>query len=158
MTTRNSIYPFSILVIFLGLLLLLDNFGVIPGVYKFWPFLPLFLGGGFLMLYNNRRRKNIAFIAIGSYIMQASILFFYCNFTSWYSLAYLWPLFIGFGGSSLLVSYFFKRHRVILFVGLMLAILCATFMLVFSLSSKLWPVSLILFGASLFTLKRYDSK
>ncbi len=139
----------GILSIAVGALLLLETMGILDGVHKLWPVFPAFVGFGLLLLHFRRGRGDILLFGMGSYILSVSAVFFACNFASWEILSSAWPLFITLLGlSSALASISATRARRALWLsGLFLIIVSVILYLVFAVNAKLWPTSLVLFGA-----------
>lgn len=147
----------AVLTILTGLILLSESYGYLSGIYRIWPVFPLILGTGFILLFLRRNRFDTTLVAIGTYLVCASILFFYLNFTDWVRLADLWPLFIGFLGLSFLAPIIWGSKRGIYIpIALFLIFLCGVFLLVFSVDTRLWPVSLVLFGICLLLIGRFE--
>ncbi len=147
----------ALLCIVVGALLILENYGYINGMYHFWPVLTLILGVGLYLLYAEREGRNPTILAIGVYLIQFSALAFYANYTSWASMEYLWPFYIGFLGVSFLSVYVSTKRGTIFFhLGVFLVGLCIVFFMVFSVDYRLWPISLVLFGISILLIKEFN--
>ena len=158
MKTRPTTRILSILFILTGLILLLESYGYASGIYRLWPIFPFILGTGFILLFL-RDRSDITLLIIGTFLVCASILFFIFNFTTWRALADLWPLFIGFLGFSLLAPVLWEGKRGIFIpLALFLLLLCGAFILVFTVDTRLWPVSIVLSGICLLLIGKYDRK
>ena len=145
--TFTALGAFSILA---GLLVLGENYGLIPAVHKvFWPIVTGALGYGFILLYRQGRGDGVL-VGTGTYILAFSVLAVALNFTSWGMLRWLWPLFVGFLGLSLLAVYI-AVHRDVLYLafGLGFISLCLVFFFVFSVDPWLWPISLVFFGLTI---------
>lgn len=157
-TLRRGRYNvLAVLCIGIGALLMLENYGFINGVYNLWPVFPLVIGVGFCMLYRDRNRRDLTVLAMGVYLIQFSALAFYENYTSWKSMAYLWPFFVGFLGVSFLAIYASKGTGTVFFhLGMFLIGLCGVFFLIFSVDYRLWPISLVLFGISILLIKEFN--
>ncbi len=152
---------FTILAIFSiisGLVLIGENYGVLPPVHKLWPLASGALGIGFLLLYR-RRKLEILLIGIGTYLVCFSALALICNFTSWHILKEAWPLFIGFLGISMFSIFFFgKRHFLYFSIGSGLIMLSVVFFFVFTVDPLLWPLSLVLFGLTILFVNYFRTK
>ncbi|MCL5277161.1 MAG: hypothetical protein M1517_05225 [Deltaproteobacteria bacterium] len=147
----------AMLCIIIGALLILENYGYINGLYHFWPVLPLLLGAGLYMLYAEREKKNPTILAMGIYLIQFSVLAFYASYTTWASMKYLWPFYIGFLGVSFLSVYVSTgKGKIFFHLGLFLMGLCIVFFLVFSVDYRLWPISIVLFGISILLIKEFN--
>ncbi|MGC8755841.1 MAG: LiaI-LiaF-like domain-containing protein [bacterium] len=148
---------FASLCIVIGVLLILENYGYIKGVYNLWPVFPLVLGIGLYLLYSDRGKKDAVVLGMGVYLIQFSILAFYENYTSWSSMVHLWPLFVGFLGVSFLSVYISTGKGIIFFhLAVFLIGLCVVFFLIFSVDYRLWPISLVLFGISILLIKEFN--
>jgi hypothetical protein len=143
-----------VLSVIAGILLLCENFGLLGRVHQLWPVFPAFAGLGFVMLFVQRGRCDTVLLGIGSYLLGLSVLFFALNFTDWALLARAWPVFIGLLGlSSLLVApYALRAQEAFWISGIFLVLLASVFYLVFGVSPRLWPASLVLFGAWILVL------
>lgn len=158
MKARPTTRILSILFILTGLILLLESYGYANGIYRLWPIFPFILGTGFILLFP-RNRSDITLLITGTFLICASILFFIFNFTTWRAMADLWPLFIGFTGLSLLAPVLWGGKRGIFIpLALFLLLLCGAFILVFTVDTRLWPVSLVLSGICLLLIGRCDQK
>lgn len=141
-----------------GLLLLGENYGLLPAVHNFWPFASGALGIGFLLLYRKKKLESLL-VGIGTYLICFSILALICNFTSWRILKDTWPLFISFLGISMLCIFLFAKKQFLYFsLGSSLIMLSLVFFFVFSVDPLLWPLSLILFGISVILLNYFRIK
>ena len=81
------------LLVIVGFLMILENFGVLKGVHLLWPAFPLTLGIGLLMLFFQSERRDLKAWGIGVFLILNSFIYFWCNFTSWRILGKIWPLF-----------------------------------------------------------------
>ncbi len=157
-TLKKSRYNvLAFLCIIIGSLLLLENYGYISGVYNIWPVFPLTFGIGLYMLYKDRGGRDSLLLAMGIYLIQFSVLAFYENYTSWTTMSYLWPFFVGFLGVSFLSIYISTGRGIIFFhLAVFLIGLCVVFFLIFSVDYRLWPISLVLFGISILLIKEFN--
>lgn len=145
----------AILATLIGTLLLAENFGLIGHVGEGWPLTVTLVGSALILAGLGRGDYGSGLIGTGVYLVLTSLLFLYLNFTSWSKMATLWPLFIGFLGVAIFVaSKGWRRRNILLFLSLFLVFLSLMFFLVFSIEVRLWPISLILFGISLFFIGR----
>ena len=151
MAKHNLILSFFLILI--GIIFLLDLFEIIPGISKIWPVFILLLGFGFWLIFFSKKKSNIAELGAGTFLVALSILFFYLNFTTWTQISELWPIFLVIFGFLIFVCYFSIKSKIFLYIGLLLMILGVVFYLVFAISAKLWPISLILLGISFMALK-----
>ena len=126
---------------------MLDNIGIITGIWRLWPIFPFFLGLGGIWFSGRIEKRDLLSLGIGTFLTLSSVLFFVLNFTSWKLLATAWPVFIGiFGITILIVAYFAKARRWLAISGLFSIFLATIFFMVFAVDANLWPVSLVLFG------------
>lgn len=141
-----------------GLLLLGENYGLLPAIHNLWPFASGTLGIGFLLLYRKKKLESLL-VGIGTYLICFSVLALICNFTSWRILKDTWPLFIAFLGISMLCIFFFAKRQFLYFsLASGLIMLSLVFFFVFSVDPMLWPLSLILFGISVILLNYFRTK
>ena len=155
MQNNSSFNILATILILIGGIFLLENFGIIQGAWLFWPLIPLIIGAGFCMLYFRTRRDTIL-LGLGSFITLNSILFFYLNMTRWSLLAHQWPLFIVIMGLTSLICFIFSRNRVLLYIAVILIALGISFMLIFAVSTRLWPITLILAGVSFIIINLFE--
>jgi hypothetical protein len=156
---RPTTGAIAVLSILSGLLLILESYGVMRGIWRLWPVFPLILGSGFLLLYNHQNCRDALLVGLGIYLVCCALLFFFLNYTSWTLMGDLWPLFIGFLGLAFLGPVVSRSgSRVLLPIALGLLLICGVFLLVATVDPRLWPVSLVLFGGCLLLVARYDRK
>ena len=131
-----------------GVLLLLENFGVLSGMHELWPIFPAAIGTGMVMMFFQRGRADLVLLGIGSYLVGVSALFFALNYTTWTALSWAWPVFVALlGASSIAVARYAARARwVALGSGTFLVLLSLVLYVVFEVSPRVWPLSLVLFG------------
>ncbi len=91
-------------------------------------------------------------------MLQLGLFFYYLNFTSWSHVARLWPLFLGIVGVCFLVSTIMTGSRIFLYVSIFFVALFGALWLVFSVSLRLWPLSLVVFGLSLLSINFFTKK
>lgn len=136
----------------IGILFGMETFSSFHLLSSLWPLLLTNLGAAYVAVFFKRKRNEPVYLILGVYIFCSSILFLYCNFTSWKVLVALWPLFIFFIGISFLFTYFcFLRSWLYLFTSLFFLSMSAVFLLAFSISYKFWWSIFIFLGLSLFT-------
>jgi len=157
-TLRKGRYNvLALLCIGIGALLMLENYGYISGIYPLWPVFPLIIGIGLYMLFMDRGKRDFVALAMGVYFVQFSVLAFYENYTTWASMSYLWPFFVGFLGVSFLSIYISTgKGKIFFHLAVFLIGLCIVFFLVFSVDPRLWPISLVLFGISILLIKEFN--
>ena len=157
--TRATTRTIAILSILCGVVLILESYDYLEGIWRLWPIFPLILGIGFILLFFNRGRADAALLGIGTYLVCCGAFFFFLNVTTWALLAHLWPLFIGFMGLSFLAPVIWQGKRgIIVPIALFMLFLSGVLLLVVTVDNRLWPISLILFGACLLLLGRCDRK
>lgn len=146
----------AILSIAVGALLLLEVAGMIEGVHLLWPVFPTAVGAGLVAAFFQRGRQDLLLLGIGAYLLVAAAVFFTCNFTTWTFLERAWPLFIAFLGlvSVLASLYAEKARRVLWLSGLLLNIIALVLYLVFQVTERLWPISLVLLGGWILLVTR----
>ncbi|MFC1723166.1 hypothetical protein ACFL0V_03450 [Nanoarchaeota archaeon] len=148
MKKTSSFSVLAIVLMLLGLILILENFNIIRGALNLWPLLPLTIGFGFCLLFYKSKQKDMVLLGLGTFIILSSIFFFYLNFTNLNKLSYMWPLFITLLGVSFIPPYAFSKSRITIILGIFLIAIGLSFILIFAISTDLWPVSLVLAGAS----------
>ena len=157
MGKTTSFNYLAITLIVIGIIFLLENLGFISGAWIFWPLLPLIIGAGFCLLYL-RKRKDIFLLGTGCFITLNSIFFFYLNFTSWASLAFLWPVFIMILGVTFIFCFVASRSRVLMYLATILIAIGASFIIIFVVSTRLWPISLIFAGISFIIIDFFNRR
>jgi len=151
----------AVILMTVGVLLTLENMGLVSGVSKHWPLFLLILGIGFLLLFQNRSGADAVLLWLGIFIGLLGVFFYFLNFTTWRLLGRLWPVFLGLSGLGFLGVALVRRSRLFLTFAVIFIGLFLTFTLVFVVSLKLWPLSLFVFGAALLILEiiqRKDSR
>ena len=143
----------------LGLIFALESFAGYSHLVKLWPLILTSTGAGFIGIYCKRERREALFLGVGVNFILFSLFFLHCNFSSWGSVADLWPLFIMFPGLSFIVVYVFQdRHKLYFFLGLTLVSISLVFFLVFWWSSQLWWTIFFLLGISFFLIGSVKEK
>ena len=153
---RNEFIVLAFALVITGFLLLFESFGFLGGISRLWPIFSLIIGIGLIMLLKNQ--EDAGLLWLGSLMIMLSLFFFYLNFTSWKQLARLWPVFIAIFGLAFLFCYLINKNRAILITSLFTILLSIAFILIFSLSIKLWPVSLIIAGIFLYIISKFNNK
>lgn len=150
---RGQFTALAVLCLIAGLLLTLDNIGVVTGIWRLWPILSLFLGLGGIWFFRSGRTTDVIPLGIGTFLILISIFFFVLNYTSWSYMPKLWPTFIGIFGASIIAgACFIEKKRWFVTSGFFFIFLSAVFFVVFTVDASLWPVSLMLFGIWLLLL------
>lgn len=154
---RTAIF-FALMLVIGGILVTLENFGLIRGISIHWPILLTITGSGFIMLYFERYKNDYVLMWIGTFIFLLSLFFYYLNATSWTSLSKLWPVFLGIVGFSFLSISITSRKILFAYFASVFIALFIIFTLVFAISVKLWPMSLAVFGLSLIIIEYIHSR
>jgi len=145
----------GILLVAIGVLLAIDSFSRMNIMYKLWPMLCTVSGIGFIGIYQQRARREAAYIVVGSFLIQFSLLALYCNFTTWSALALFWPFFIGMFGVSMILGFIFGKRSPAMFLSGLLTLSAGTvFFLVFGLDPGLWWSIFFLAGGSFFVFDK----
>ena len=140
----------AILLIVIGVIFAINSILGYSFVYQLWPGLILLPGTGFIGIFLKRKERGSLYLAVGEYLVLFTGLALYCNFTSWASLSYLWPVFITFLGVVFLSIFLVRRKsRFLFFLGLLLLSLSVFFFFVFSGGSQFWWLIFILVGLSI---------
>jgi hypothetical protein len=158
MGRRRTALVLAIFLIIAGLLITMENFSMLKGVTFHWPVLLTIFGTGFIMLFFERNRNDPVLMWLGTFQIVLSFLFYYLNATSWKNLVSLWPVFLGTVGISFLTVAIFSRKMMFVYIAGSFLGLFIIFTLVFSISSKLWPLSFVVFGLSLIIIEQINSK
>lgn len=158
MRNRRSLLLVAIVLILVGALLTLENFSLVQGVSVHWPVFLLIVGAGFCLLYYHRDQDDDAVLWLGSFSFFLGLFFYFLNYTNWHQLATLWPVFLGIVGLSFLSLGIVTRNYVFTIFGTAFVGLFIVFTLVFTISFKLWPLSMTTFGLCLWILDTLNRK
>jgi uncharacterized membrane protein HdeD (DUF308 family) len=158
MKSKSSIVFLSVILILAGAIITIENFHIINGISRHWPVLLIILGTGFIILFFQRLQQDTAMIWLGSFIAMLGILFYYLNYAGWRNLGHAWPVFLAIVGLSFSMVSIFKRKRVYILSSLAFITLFLIFFLVFTISSKFWPLSLLLLGVDLLLIEYFNKK
>jgi hypothetical protein len=151
----SSYGRFAILLMIVGCLLAIDSIFHLAFVPRLWPLLITVMGIGFIGIFATRGRREALYLTTGINIVCFSGLALWCVFTSWGSLATLWPLFVTFMGIALVCDYFLcQKKKLWLLVGLLLISSSVVFFFVFSISADLWWTVFLLAGVSIWISER----
>jgi len=156
MRNTSSFNILATVLIVIGAVFLLENFGIIEGAWFLWPLLPLIIGIGFCILFFKTRRRDPVLLGMGIFTLLNSIFFFYLNFTGWWQLVFLWPVFIVMLGLTFLACYFPSKAKVLLYLTTFLIALGVSFILIFVISTRLWPIILVLAGVSFIIISLFE--
>ncbi|MBI5777918.1 MAG: hypothetical protein HZA49_00485 [Planctomycetes bacterium] len=157
MKNKKSISVLAGLFIIAGMVLVLENYALLRGISQFWPGLILITGSGFVLLFFSRHRQDPALIWLGSFMVALSIFFLCLNNTAWATLSYLWPVFLGIVGLSFLVTGIFVKGRTYAYLAVFFISVFLALYFVFTVSLKLWPLSMVLFGISLLIIDYFNT-
>jgi hypothetical protein len=152
MPGKRTVFFLASLLVSVGVLVTLENIKVIKGVSQHWPVFLLIAGCGFVLLFFQEYKTDLVKLWLGTFIFILGIFFYYLNFTTWANLARLWPLFLGAVGLSFLCIGIFSRSKMYNYFAISFITLFITLTLVFTISPRLWPLSFVVFGISLFIL------
>lgn len=158
MKHKESIGPLAVLLIVAGLVVTLENIGMVQGISKHWPVLPIILGIGFSILFLSGQWQEHAVIWFATFFSTCGLLFYYLNFSSWSRLATQWPLFLLIIGMSFFSVAWYFRKKVYFFSAVSFISLFLIFFLVFNISVRLWPLSLLLLGIDLLLINQWNLK
>lgn len=151
----KSVFVLAMVFIAAGATLTLENMGLVRGASKLWPAFVLILGAGFLILFFDRKKNDLALLFLGTVISLLGAFFFFLNYTAWSKMSTMWPVSLGIAGAGFLAMYLVSRARLFLFLFVALTMLAGVFYLIFGISLVLWPLSLVAFGASLLVVNHY---
>jgi hypothetical protein len=155
MRPTSSFNILAVVLILVGISFMLENFNIVNGIWLIWPILTLILGAGFCMMYF-RARRDLVLLGLGCFLNLMSMFFFYLNFSEWSLLAYLWPIFIVILGFTFLACFIMSRSRVLIYLATLLIAIGASFILIFAVSTRLWPISLVLAGISFIIISIFE--
>ncbi|MCJ7579713.1 MAG: hypothetical protein MUP98_04160, partial [Candidatus Aminicenantes bacterium] len=115
-------------------------------------------GCGFVMLFFHGNKTDMVKLWLGTFVFILGIFFYYLNFAEWAGLSSLWPVFLGIVGLSFLSIGVISKTKIYNYFALSFIALFIIFTLVFSISFRLWPLSFVVFGISLFFLDYWQNK
>ncbi|HNR62842.1 MAG: hypothetical protein GXY29_06195 [Thermotogaceae bacterium] len=155
---RSLALVFAVSLIVLGFFGLLGAFQIIVITWeKVWPLFLLVPGLIFEISYF-RNKKLSGLLVPGGILITLGLLFFFCSFTNYGILEYLWPIFIMAPGIGLLQMYFLALPAKGLFIGGIIPFSIGALFMFFTLLqhtffSIAFPVVLI--GIGLYFLYRF---
>lgn len=155
---KKSLSVLAFLLIVGGIVITLENYQIIEGAVNLWPIIPFLIGLGFLILFFGEKKKDAALAWLSTLLISLSIFFYYLNCTSWKTLAYLWPVFLGIFGVSFLITGFFTKERMLVYFSIFFIALFLAFYFVFIISLRLWPMSLVILGITLLIIDYFNKK
>jgi hypothetical protein len=142
------------ILIFLGIIFLLENLSVIRLDFLIlWPILIILGGAGFWLGYAINR-KLTSFIIPGTILISYGALFLHCTIFGWDRMAALWPVFLMGPGVGFYLLYLLGgKNKILLWPAGILIILSALFFLRYIEYLRYWPVLLIIGGVILILKK-----
>ncbi len=145
MDTRQK--SLGIILIFLGIIFLLENLNIITfNFLTIWPVFVILGGIGFILGYMVNRRY-ISFVMPGTILTIYGVLFMDCNVYSWELMQFLWPIFLLGPGIGFFLLYFLRDHdKEMLIPGITLTVLSFLFLFRYIEYLKYWPVLMIIGG------------
>ncbi len=158
MEKRGTLFFLAGIFVIVGILITLENFSIIRGISIHWPLFLLITGLGFMILFFQRNKTDLALLWIGSFVFILGIFFYYLNFTSWRRLSTLWPVYLGIVGFSFLSTGIYSKRPIFGYFAVVFIALFIVFTSVFYVSQRLWPMSFVIFGASLLILEYIQKK
>jgi len=157
MNKSRSLSVLAFIFIIGGIILTLENYNIIGSISKNWPLLVMLLGAGFSVLFFSEKRKDAALIWLSSFMVCNGMFFYYLNYTSWLSLSRLWTVFLAIVGVSFLITSIATLKKVFAVISLFFIILFLALFLMFTISIKLWPMGMVMFGLSLLIIEYFQS-
>ncbi len=148
----------SVILIIAGAIITLENFSLISGISVHWPALLIILGIGFILLFFQKKQQDIAMIWIGSFVALLGCFFYHLNFSGWKNLGHDWPVFLAIIGLSFMSIALFRSKMVYILSSLSFITLFIVFFLVFTVSSRFWPLSLLLLGVDLLLIDYFNRR
>jgi len=149
---KEKIFIGSVLIL-AGVLFLLSNLEILS-LEKFWPIFVLAPGILFIFMFY-KEGKNIGYLMPATICTIYGLLFFYCEFSDWDSLSYLWPIFIMAPGIGFLLMYFFGGYQKgFLIAGSIISFISLVFLGLMDTSTFFWPIFLIGLGIYFLLLKK----
>jgi len=158
MKNKQTTFFLAALFIIIGTVITLENFEIIKGLSNHWPVFLLIIGSGFIMLFLQKNKTDLVLLWLGSFISMHGVFFYYLNFTSWNVLSTLWPIFLGIVGMCFLSIWFFSRIPLYAYFAISFTSLFLALSLVFSISPKLWSMTLVIVGFSLLILDYFNKR
>jgi|Deesub1362B_J571_1020462.scaffolds.fasta_scaffold03304_2 hypothetical protein len=137
----------AVALLLLGVVLLLINLGMNPvALSKLWPVFPVVVGVLFLSFSFGSGGQR-AFLMPAVILVLTGLVFFFCTFTTWENMVYLWPIFVLAPGIGFLVTYAAgERNRPHLVWGGVLSGLALLLFIFYKQLEILWPSVLIVMG------------
>lgn len=151
----RSVVP-GLIIITLGIIFLLNNFGAIDFDWEdFWSYLILLIGVIFWIGFIADRSKY-GLIMPGTILLVIGLMFVYCNRFGWDEMENIWPFFILAPALGMFGMYLLgKRDRGLLIPAFILSALGIIFLLQnYYWLRYLWPIALIAIGASMLVRKK----
>lgn len=151
----HSVVP-GLIMITLGIIFLLNNFGAIDFDWEdFWAYIVLLIGVIFWIGFLADRSKY-GLIMPGTIFLVVGIMFVYCSRYGWEKMEYIWPFFLIAPALGMFGMYLLGKHdRGILIPAFILTGLGVIFLLQsYSWLRFFWPIALIAIGASMLIRKK----
>ncbi|MBN2543410.1 hypothetical protein JXI42_11150 [bacterium] len=153
MRSKGTLFFLAVMFIIVGIVLTMENLYVFKGFSVHWPIFLAIVGCGFVMLFYRKSRDDVVLLWLGTFVLLLGAFFYYLNYTSWESLENLWPVFLGLIGISFLSIGIIKKNLIFNIFAISFIALYLIFTMVFSLSTRLWPMSFVIFGTALLVLE-----
>lgn len=154
----NQKKALGLIMIFLGVVFLLENLSVIQFDFlRIWPVFVILGGFGFWLGYAINRQL-ISFIMPGTILVIYGLLFFYCTLFSWDHMSFLWPTFLLAPGIGFFLIYFLGgKNKLLLWPAGLLTVISVLFIFRYLAYLRYWPALLIIGGVILiFWRKKKD--
>ena len=147
----------GIFLITIGILFFIGNVSEM-GMETLWPVFPLGVGLalyiGFLM-----DRSSYGLLMPGTILVVISLLFFYCNFSGWWRMETLWPVFILAPAGGFLAMYFGgTRDQGLLVPAAILTSIGIVLLFIRVGLGDYWPVFLVIAGILLIAIPAFGVK
>ena len=116
------------------------------GMEMLWPVFPMAVGLALAIGYL-LDRSSYGLLMPASILIVISVLFFYCNFSGWWRMEYLWPVFILAPASGFVAMYFGgTREQGLLVPAAILAAIGVVLLFVRVGLGDYWPIFLVIAG------------
>lgn len=140
----------GIILIFLGIIFLMENLNILKfNFMQIWPLFVILGGVGFILAFLLNRR-NINMIMPAVILILYGALFLYCNILGWELMEFLWPIFLLGPGLGFLAHYSLgKGDKDLLWPAVILIALSFLFLFRYIEYLKYWPSLLAIGGVVL---------
>ncbi|MBN2424177.1 MAG: hypothetical protein JXR46_01510 [Calditrichaceae bacterium] len=151
---NNQKKALGLILIFLGIVFLLENLSIIEFDFlRVWPLFVILSGLGFWLGYLVNRQL-ITFIMPGTLLLIYGFLFFYCGIFGWDMMSYLWPVFLlGPGVGFFLIYLLGDKNKILLWPAGLLTVISFLFIFRYLEYLRYWPSLLIIGGIILIFMK-----